>query len=326
MKGNNSTQFKDVNFGTTFSAPHSKWLFGDKRSPKLVLTEIAFNLNIKNYRLEAYWNIIQKNNSDELNTDSLDWQLKIMEDCRAQNVILCLGRKVPHWPEYHIPNWAKHFNENKLKEKLLEYISKLIAHFSNDSRITAFQVENEVFYKFGLGNSFTKQEDFLRKEIEAVRKNDKMNRKIIITQAGDVNTYIKPAKDADILGLSYYGISLWKGFYLNHYGIRLLRGIETPQKWRKKIKSQIGNKKAFLTELQAEPWVSPGNKDFSIGEFNKSMSVDILRKNIKFVVEAGFKDVYFWGAEWWLWMADNGYPEIWQEIKSLLALQNTDNR
>lgn len=311
------SDIKDINFGVAYSEPHCQWLFGDSRTPQSVLREIVFDLEIKNYRLEAYWNNIQKNNSEELDTSSLDWQLKLMEECKAKNVILCLGRKVPHWPEYHVPEWVQGLSEDKVKEKLLEYIARLVTYFANDTRITAFQVENEIFYKFGLGNPFSDQPDFLRQEIDTVRKYDKLSRQIIVTQSGDINNYIAAAREADILGLSYYGISSWKGFYLQHYWLRLLRGIETPQKWVKKIKSQIGDKVVFLTELQAEPWLPHDIQDLSIKDFNKSMNPIILQKNIKFVVESGFKDIYFWGAEWWLWMADRGYPEMWQTVKKL---------
>ncbi len=289
------SDIKDINFGVTYSEPHCRWLFGASRTPQSVLREIVFDLEIKNYRLEAYWKDIQKNNPGELDTSSLDWQLKLMEECKAQNVILCLGRKVPHWPEYHLPEWTRGLPEAELKEKLVEYIARLVGYFADDARITAFQVENEIFYKFGLGKPFSDQSDFLGQEIDTVRKYDKLSRQIIVTQSGDMNNYTLAARDADILGLSYYGISFWKGFYFQHYWLRLLRGIETPQKWLKKIKSQVGDKVFFLTELQAEPWLPQDIRELSMKDFNKSMNPAILQKNIKFVVESGFKDIYFGG-------------------------------
>jgi len=309
---------ENVNIGVNFSQVHTHWLFGSDRTAKSALEKIVYDLGIKNYRLEAYWNLIQKNNFSELNTASVDWQLDIMGKSSAKNVILCLGRKVPHWPEYHIPEWTKKLSEDELKEKLLDYIARLIEYYARDERINTWQIENEVFFRFGLGRAFLDQEVFLKKEIETVRQYDKLNRPIIITHPGDKTDYAKAAAKADILGLSYYAFSKWWKVNLNLYYPRLLKSIETPQKWRSKIRDIVADKPVYLTEMQAEPWTSKQNQISAISEFKKSMSAERLMSNINFVLEAGFKDIYFWGAEWWLWMADNGHPEMWQTVKKLI--------
>lgn len=317
----------DINFGVTFSEPHCQWLFGDTRTPESVLIKIAFDLGIKNYRLEAYWNMIQSQNPEELDTSSLDWQLQIMKECGARTVILCLGRKAPHWPEYHIPAWAQELSEAEFKEKLLQYLSRLIDYYANDSRITHFQIENEPFYSFGETKAFHSrrfkdQEEFLKLEIETVKKHDQLNRPIIITDSGDKSNYGQAIKHADILGLSYYkknylkvkdiklGYMSWQRWLL-----RLWKGIESPKKWRQKINSQSQGKPVFLIELQAEPWGPDNNKFLTVKESYKTMNPARLRDNVQFVVKSGFKDIYFWGIEWIIWMADKGHPEMRDEIK-----------
>lgn len=304
------SNLKEINFGVTFSEEHSRWLFGESRSPESVLEAIAFELGIKNYRLEAYWNVVQETGPEELNTSSLDWQLEIMQRCGAENVIVCLGQKVPHWPEYHLPEWAKSLPEAEFKQKLLDYLARVVDFYANDPRITVWQVENEPFFDFGQGQMFADQEEFLKKEIQIVKEHDKLNRLVIVTDSGDQGDYIRAAKNADILGLSYYGISYANGYVIHNYG--------SPQMWQLKVRLRISDKPVWLTELQAEPWGPVDIKSLTVEESYKSMNVERLKKHLRFVLDAGFKDIYFWGAEWWLWMKDKGQPEMWEEIKTII--------
>jgi len=313
---------QNINWGVTYSYPHALWLFDDETKAKSVLTTTADELGVKNYRLEAYWNWLQKDSNKQLNLNSIEWQLEVMEKYDAQTVILCIGLKVPHWPEYHIPEWAKHLPEEESKQKILNYLELIVKHYSNDSRITHWQVENEPFFKFGRGKPFSDQEKFLKKEIETVRSLDKLNRKIIVTNPGDRGDFRKTARDADIVGLSYYSISYWKEMriYVEHkisYNL-LFKSVRNPKSWRKKINNETNDKPVWLIELQAEPWGPTDNKFLSVDESAKSMSPTRFRGNLKSVIDAGFTDIYFWGAEWWLWMKDNGHPEMWEEVKKVL--------
>src|SRR3989338_7558526 len=72
-----------VIIGTTYSYPHSLWLFGNNEvRAKAVLDDVA-RLGTKHFRLEAYWNWIQKDSSGQLDLTSLEWQLEIMARCNA---------------------------------------------------------------------------------------------------------------------------------------------------------------------------------------------------------------------------------------------------
>jgi len=308
-----------INYGVTFSWPHCKWLFDETRSPQSVLEELA-SAGIKNFRLEAYWNEIQANRFSDFNTNNLDIQLDILGKYNVKQIILCVGAKVPHWPEYHIPEWAQSLPEDEVQGKLLAYIERLVEYYSNDSRITIWQVENEPFFSFGDKKlkPFDMDSDFFAKEVQLVKECDNLNRKIIITDSGDKSDYSLAIENADILGLSYYGISCWKGIYLNHYPLRLWRGIHTSQKWKEKIESQVDSKEWIMIELQAEPWGSDDNKFLSLEESAKSMNVKRLHKHLQFVKDTGFSEIYFWGAEWWLWMVDKGHPEMWNEVKKII--------
>ncbi|MDO8490334.1 MAG: hypothetical protein Q7S47_02875, partial [bacterium] len=112
----------------------------------------------------------------------------------------------------------------------------------------------------------------------------------------------------DILGVSFYGISYENSEYVTHAN-------SISANWQTRA-ANIG-KPVWLTELQAEPWGPYSNKDLSYEESLKSMSPSRLKDHLEFVTNAGFKDVYLWGAEWMLWMRNQGHSEMWETIKPL---------
>lgn len=317
--------------GATYSYPHALWLFdGDETKAKAVLEQAA-QAGIKDLRLIIHWNWCQPDSSGQFDFSSLEWQLQIMQKYQAKTVILCLGRKVPRWPEYHIPGWAKVLSEGEFKHQLMGYVKAVVDHYANDHRITHFQVENESFSQFGESDEFwckrfKNKEQFLFLEYCLVRWHDTLNRPIIVTDPGDWGNYDDIARNADILGLSYYGIVYndLLGYFPNHLFYkaipRLIAGnfLRGPRFNAQEISRFIGNKQVWLTELQAEPWGPTDNKSLSPEEAAKSMNPELLRKNLEAVKKAGFAGpIFLWGIEWMAWMKDNGYPEMWETVEVL---------
>ncbi len=298
-----------INFGISFSHGYAEWLFQGMRTPEAVLEELAGNLGVQHYRLGLYWDRVQAAGPDAFH-DDLAWQLDILERHQAHTVIVNLGRKVIRWPEYHVPDWAKLLPEAALKERLLQYLQTVVERYATDPRITHWQVENEPFFRFGDGKPFSDQANFLDQEIAVVRAADTLKRPIIVTQSGDSGNWNKAAVHSDILGVSFYGIShhRWIGYYTHHNG--------RPERWQKKI-ARLG-KPVWMTEVQAEPW---GNKDvrsMSYEESSRSMDVERFRRHTDFVMAAGFDQIFFWGAEWWLYMKDQGHPAMWEAAREII--------
>ncbi len=307
---------KGLNLGCTYSYPQSRWLFdGSMRDAKSVLQVALDELGIKHFRLEAYWNWLQDTGSDVLKTDyNIEWQLEKCRRAGVKTVVMCVGRKVPHWPEYHIPEWAKKLSQTDLKQKLLEYLALLVDAYADDPRITHWQIENEPFFEFGQGSPFPDQKAFLAEEVKIVRDHDKLKRPTIITESGDTGNWIRGASLGDILGVSYYGISYENGSYRTHDTEN-----KTPLDWA--IWALETGKPTWMIELQAEPWGPRDNKSLLYEESLKSMDPQRLIEHLIFVKKAGFKDVYLWGLEWWLWMKDNGHPEMWNLAKEIYSQQ-----
>lgn len=302
-----SLPFKsDVDYGVSYSYPQARWLFdGTGRDAKDVLQTLA-NMNIKNFRLEAYWNWVEDTKGILKTSYNIDWQLEVMQKANAKKVVMCIGRKVPHWPEYHIPTWAKAFNEINLKEALLSYEGRFVDVYANDTRITHWQVENEPYFEFGEGAPFADQKDFLKKEIDIIRTHDALKRPIIITGSGDKGDWKNDSEFSDIFGVSFYGISYESGIYVNHENGK-------PSDWQDKAKSL--SVPTWMIEMQAEPWGPQSVKDLSYEEALKSMNVNRVVDHLNFVNSAGFTVVFLWGGEWMVWLKDRGHSELLDTLK-----------
>jgi len=225
---------------------------------------------------------------------------------------LAIGRKVPRWPECHIPGWAKALDETKQQELVLGLIEKIILRYKNFNNIQAWQVENEPFFPFG--DCPPTDENFLKKEISLVKNLDS-NRLVIISDSGSNRFWIKTAMLGDEVSISLYR-KVW--FHkLNSY-------VEYPFPpvfyWRKhQIIKTFFNKRVICGELQAEPWGKTSLlKDLSAEEQEKTMSFEQFKSNIEFARETGFDEFYLWGAEWWYWLKEKqNDSRIWEEAKNI---------
>jgi hypothetical protein len=49
------------------------------------------------------------------------------------------------------------------------------------------------------------------------------------------------------------------------------------------------------------------------------MNPSIFYDNINYAKKSGFKEHYFWGAEWWYWAKAQGHSEMWDSAKNFLT-------
>ncbi len=76
------------------------------------------------------------------------------------------------------------------------------------------------------------------------------------------------------------------------------------------------NKKTIIIELQSEPWLANGIFK-SPDQQAKLFTLANFKNYISFAKKTGFDEAYFWGVEWWYFMAQNGYPEYLEYAKTL---------
>lgn len=296
---------ENISWGINFSQKHAQTLGLDWRK---VYTDILDDLGARKIKIGTYWDYIEWED-DDYNFGDLDWQIEEAGK-RDVEVILVVGMKTPGWPECHIPKWAKDLTKEKQQEKVLEYLEKVVVRYKDSKTIKYWQVENEPFFPFG--NCPKRDKNFLKREIDLVKSLD--NRKVIISESGEVPLWFKAAKYGDIVGTTMYRKVWFKE--LNSYVTYPFPAVFYKRK-AILIKALFG-KEVINVEFQAEPWGPALIYDLPVEEQKKSMDLERFKKNIEFAKKTGLKEFYFWGTEWWYWMKENqNQPEIWNEAQKL---------
>lgn len=302
---------KKINYGVNFSDKYATDLGLDWKDSYV---EILDGLNAKNIRIVAYWNDIERMN-DTFDFSNIKWQLKEAQK-RNVNVILATGRKEPRFPECHEPDWWRNSEDEKLKEiELYEFVKKSVQELKSYDSIKIWQIENEPFFPFG--DCQKSSMEVLKNEVEIVRSLDK--RPILIQDSGEGGFWYPTYNTADYLGISMYR-KIWYDFWKIFFG-RFIYFQYPLAHWTYKIKAdlfRVPYQDIIVTELQAEPWGPEINSKLSQMEKDKTMSRTDFIATISYAQKAGFKDLYFWGVEWWLWekkVNNNSY--FWETGKAL---------
>ncbi len=293
---------REVLLGATFSKPYAEELGLDWREAYLATLD---DLGVRALRLPVYWTDIEPEKG-EFDFSVIDWQLEEASK-RGVKVILAVGMKLPRWPECHIPEWAVGLSTDELHLRVLNMLSVVTDRYSKLGSFAAWQVENEPFFAFGRCPAPDRM--FLQREVALVRTKD--SRPIIITESGELSTWVGAASLADILGISTYR-SVWSR-YIGYFFWPV-----TPGWYARRINavSRLVDG-VFVSELQAEPWGPGPIAEMGIENQLKHMNPQRLRDNVVFVRRMGVPEAYLWGVEWWYWLKQQGHPEMWEEGQKL---------
>ena len=299
-----------ISYGVTFSKPYSDYL---GLQSKEVFISILDDLKIRKFRLVAYWSEVEKTRGT-FNFADVDFEVREAQ-MRGAKVILSVGRRLPRWPECHIPTWAKDIPWEDQKKEILAYITETVTHFRTYENITYWQVENEpylsVFAKENCGNL---DEDFLLEEIALVKKLDP-TRPVLVTDSGNLGLWSGAWRAGDTFGTSVY-------MYLWNPTIGEIKSIYTPSFY--KVKTNLmsllyGAKKSFLIELSLEPWLIEPITNVPIETQIDKMSMPKFDEILNFAKKTGFDEQYLWGIEWWYFMKNKGHPEYLERAKRIFT-------
>lgn len=303
---------REINYGTTFSNRYSEQMGLNWRESYL---NILNDLGVKNIRLVAYWDEIEKN-PDVYDFSNIKWQIEEAQK-RNLNVILAIGRKVPRYPECFEPSWWKELPSDALREQsLLNYIKATVKEFRNFSSVKMWQVENEPFWPFGTCSKPEIKKELMIKEIELVRSMDQ--RPILVQDSGEGGFWRPTYELGDYLGISMYR-KIWYDFWHIFAG-RFIYFQYPLGYWTYKIKANLVGvpvDKIYITELQGEPWGPSINSELSQNEADKTMSRADFISTISYAQKSGFKNLYLWGAEWWYFQKLNGNSYYWDTARAL---------
>ena len=296
---------EEMEWGVTFAPKYCREL-GLQNWQEVYLAALD-ELGFRKFRLIAYWDEIEKEEG-KLDFSELDFQIKEAEK-RNATIILAVGRKLPRWPECFVPAWMAHYPEKEVQRRFLGFLPKVIERYKNHESIAFWQIENEFFFKY-FGECPLPNERFLEQEIEVVRSIDP-SRKIILTDSGELSSWVPTARRADILGTSLYK-TVW-----NKYTGYVHYKIPATFYRLKTVFIKLWVEDVFVSEMQAEPWGPKVTYEISIEEQKKSMNPEALREIVDFTRRSGFKNVYMWGIEWWYWLKEQGDDSMWETVKEI---------
>jgi hypothetical protein len=301
---NINLEHRSGEFGATFS---KKFCIELGLDWKEAYKEILDDLGVRHLRLPAYWDEIEPN---EGKYDFADLDHMVSEASnRGAKLIITVGRRQPRWPECHSPAWINTKSVAKAQVDLLEAIKETVNRYKNNPNIVYWQVENEAFLgTFGVCPELDR--NFLEREISLVRSLD--SRPIIITGSGEMSLWKNEKESGDILGVTMYRVvhNSWAGYVRYFFPTSFYR--------LKAYLAGVDPKEVLNMELQMEPWVPEGKMIYlTTDQINKSMSINQFKANLQYAINAGFKQTYVWGVEWWYWQKLYGNPEYWTIGKTM---------
>jgi len=282
-----------VEYGLSFNQEHALDLGLNWRK---VYTHMLEDLNPPYIRIAAMWNDVEPERGvfDFGNVD-------FMMDKAAANgtkVVLVVGQKAPRWPECHVPDWYT-WGIDSTHGDILYYVENVVKRYKDHPALEIWQVENEPFIGFKFGDCDDFNVDAVEDEIELVKELDPEH-KIMITDSGELSTWIPAAFAGDIFGTTMYRI------------VRTPWGMVFSYDWMPagfyKLKAKLlgrGYDDFYIAELQAEPWFSdsnPWNTPIHLQE--KTMNPDRLKKHMDYAERVGSPRAYLWGVEWWYFMKE----------------------
>lgn len=295
-------------YGMSFNTPYARELGLDwKDSYRAILDE----LGVRHLRLAAQWDMVEPAEGI-YNWSELDYQLSLAETYKA-DVIFGVGRRLPRWPECHVPTWAKDDTWEVQKESIRTYIAETVNRYKTNPTIIYWQVENEPYLElFATEQCGKLDETFLEEEIALVRSLDS-TRPILVTDSGNLGTWKGAYSHGDVFGTSVY-------VYFWNPELGQFKTILPPWFYRLKegaLQIVYGAKKTFLIELSAEPWLLSPVVDTSLEVQYARMNLDKMNEIIEYAKETRYTNQYLWGAEWWYWLHLQGESHMWERGKTL---------
>ena len=294
-----------MSYGVSFDTEYAQSLGLD---PKEVFGTLVNDWNFKQVRISAHWNRVETL-PGKYDFSELQYYLDEAEKNNVK-VIVAIGNKTPRWPECRPPAWLTEFSRESYMKYLRGYMLATVENFKNHPALEMWQVENEPFLPFGKCLLLTKKE--LSDEVALVKGVDSSH-PILVADSGELSTWYFTSKSADYFGTTLYRV-VWNK-YIGYWNYDWIPAVI--YRWKMKLVGRPLDK-AFVVELQAEPW-SPnmGLKDLPVDEQKRSMNIIRLKKNIDFAQRIGVARTYLWGGEWWAWLRKNGYNEIPDYISNL---------
>jgi hypothetical protein len=249
---------------------------------------------------------------DVYNFTELDYQLQRAEEVGAE-VVLAVGRRLPRWPECHIPDWAAKLTWEEQQAEILEYMDVVMKRYKDRQVITMWQIENEPYLEvFAKEHCGEFDEVFFESQVAYARTIDD-SRPFLVTDSGNLGLWVGAYKNGDAFGTSMY-IHFWNP------ELGQFRTVLPPWWYRLKegvMELRYGEKPTYLIELSAEPWLIEPITQVDVDTQFARMDLEKFEDILAYAEASRFDTQYLWGGEWWYWLIERGHPELWERGKLL---------
>lgn len=300
----------EIQYGMSFNTVYAEELGLDERE---VYDAILDDLGVRHLRLAAHWPMVEPLR-DVYNFEELDYQIARAEEVGAE-VVFAVGRRLPRWPECHVPDWATELSWEEQQAEILSYIEVVIDRYKDSPSITYWQIENEPYLEvFAKEHCGEFDEAFFEREVAHFRSLDD-TRPFLVTDSGNLGTWVGPYKHGDAFGTSVY-VHFWNP------ELGQFKTILPP--WFYRLKEGVvalfyGEQETMLIELSAEPWLLQPITEVDIETQYSRMDLQKFEDILAYAQKTRYEKQYLWGAEWWYWLSGRGHDEMWERGKELFA-------
>lgn len=297
-----------IQYGMSFNTMYARELGLDWQE---TFDAIVDDLGVRHFRLAAHWPMVEPE-PGTFNFVELDYQVGRLEEVGG-TAVFAVGRRLPRWPECHIPEWAAPLTWEEQKEELRTYLQAVVNRYKNSPAVAYWQVENEPYLAlFAYDHCGPLDEDFLQEEIDLVHSLDP-TRQVLVTDSGNLGTWAGPYRKGDVFGTSVY-VHFWNP------ELGQFRTVLPP--WFYRLKANVmnilfGKKEVWLIELSAEPWLLEPVVNVDIETQYSRMDLEKFNDILAYAEATHFKKQYLWGAEWWYWLTKHGHQEMWERGRQL---------
>lgn len=298
----------DITYGMSFNTMYATELGLDWQE---TYDAIIDELGVRKLRLAAHWPMIEPV-PGEYNFAELDYQVEKAEAVGA-TVVLAVGRRLPRWPECHVPLWAQELTREDRQVAQLAYMTAVVDRYKESEAVVLWQVENEPFLAmFAFEHCGPLDEEFFAREVELIRSLDD-SRPILVTDSGNLGTWAGAFRYGDHFGTSVY-VHFWNpelGQFRTLLPAWFYRVKERFMFWR------FGERPTYLIELSAEPWLVAPIVEVPLEVQYSRMNVEKFEDILAYAAATRYEQQYLWGAEWWYWLHLQGESAMWERGKEL---------
>lgn len=299
---------KAITYGISYNVPYVLELGLD---PDEVFDAFLNDLGVRNLRMSAHWQLIEPTRN-QFDFAWMDTDIQKAEAAGA-HIIFGVGRRLPRWPECHVPLWAKQLDWEEQKKEIREYITAVVLRYKDSPAITHWQVENEPYLGlFAYEHCGALDESFLEEEIALVKSLDP-SRPILVTDSGNLGTWKGAYSHGDAFGTSVY-------VYFWNPELGQFKTILPPWFYRAKervLSLLYEEKETMLIELSLEPWLLEPVAQVPIDVQYSRMDLKKFDEIIEYARGTRYEKQYLWGGEWWFWLRKQGNAEMWNTGKEL---------